>query len=122
MSNGKLKDNISILDLPAFASSIGTLEKNQKRESGWPTELNFAIMEVNKNVNVSNVFSQYKILLEHWARYMDRLNFDDTDYGDYYTEDMANNECLNFTKYLGDDMQTFLLALAGMYVSTVLFL
>ena len=116
MSNGKLED-VSILDLPGFASSIGTLEKNQKRESGWPTELNFAIRKpydtVNP-VNVSDVFSDYKILLEHWARYMERLNTEDTNYDEFYTEDMGNNEYLNFTEHLEKDFRTFLLALAGM--------
>ena len=47
MSGGILED-VSILDLPAFAHSIGTLEKSQKRESGWPTELNFAIRNGKK--------------------------------------------------------------------------
>ena len=114
MSNGKLED-VSILDLPAFASSIGTLEKNQKRESGWPTELNFAITyNSEKQVNVSDVFSDYKILLEHWARYMERLNTEDTTYDEFYTEDMGDNKYLNFTEYLERDFRTFLLALAGM--------
>ena len=117
MSDGKLKD-VSILDFPAFAYSIGTLERSQKRETGWPTELNFALLQSNnikgyKNFNKTDFFTKYKKLLEDWSIYMQKL--DSSDYEDYWTDNMANNEYLNFTKYIKQDLKTFLIAVAGIY-------
>ena len=115
MSGGILED-VSILDLPAFAHSIGTLEKSQKRESGWPTELNFAIRNGKKDANTTELFTKYKKLLEDWRNYM--LQLDSTDYEDYWTENMANNEYFNFTHYIKKDIKTFLTAVTGMLVDS----
>ena len=123
MSDGKLKD-VSILDFPAFAYSIGTLERSQKRETGWPTELNFALLQSNQskyesmkekyeNFNKTDFFTKYKKLLEDWSVYMQKL--DSSDYEDYWTDNMANNEYLNFTKYIKQDLKTFLIAVAGIH-------
>ena len=120
MSGGLLED-VSILDLPAFASSIGTLERNQKRESGWPTELNFAILKTNEGANVSSVMAQYKVLLEHWNIYMEKLeNPDDSEI--YWTDEMSQNDYLNFTKYVEQDMKTFFMALSGIDIYHIFFL
>ena len=126
MSDGKLKD-VSILDFPAFAYSIGTLERSQKRETGWPTELNFALLQSNnklkgyqnldlkyQNFNKTDFFTKYKKLLEDWSIYMQKL--DSSDYEDYWTDNMAKNEYLNFTKYIKQDLKTFLIAVAGTVV------
>ena len=49
MSNGRLK-NVSILDLPAFGSSIPLLQKHHKIEPNWPIEVNFEILKgIQKN-------------------------------------------------------------------------
>ena len=113
MSEGRLK-NVSILDFPGFASSIGTLEKSQKREPGWATELNFAILKSQRDgiePNISDVFTKFKKLKEDWRNYM--LRIDSSDYEDYWTEDMENNEYLNFTRFIKDDYKTFLTAITG---------
>ena len=44
MSNGSLQD-VSILDLSAFGSTISWLNRNHKRESSWPIEMNFEVLK-----------------------------------------------------------------------------
>ena len=81
-------------------------------------ELNFALLQSNKvkgykNFNKTDFFTKYKKLLEDWSIYMQKL--DSSDYEDYWTDNMANNEYLNFTKYIKQDLKTFLIAVAGIY-------
>ena len=73
MSNGTL-ENISILDLPAFGSTIGTLKKGLKKQFVWPIKTNFALPKTNPTVNLSRILMSYKTLTEDWGNYMDQLN------------------------------------------------
>ena len=109
LSDGRLS-NISILDFTAFGSKMDHLEKDHQISPTWPTEVNFALHN-SLNGNLSKVFFQHKILLDDWKHHMERLY--DTDHTDTFTNQMRNNEILNFTKYIKEDMKTFLLSVAG---------
>ena len=50
ISNGTLK-NVSLLDLPAFGSTIGTLKKGLKEQFIWPTKVNFGLLKSNLEAN-----------------------------------------------------------------------
>ena len=50
ISNGTLK-NVSLLDLPAFGSTIGTLKKGLKEQFIWPTKVNFGLLKSNLDAN-----------------------------------------------------------------------
>ena len=70
MSNETL-NNISILDLPAFGSTIGTLKTGLKEQFVWPTKLNFASLEINPSEQEKrNIPMVYKSLTEDWAEHM----------------------------------------------------
>ena len=109
ISRGKVS-NVSILDFPAFGSKIGRLDKRHKRESNWPTEINFEILKVS-NKSLPSAFREYKILLSHWENYMDRVFKKDPHAS--FTPEMEKNQHLNFTKYIRADMETFLISLHG---------
>ena len=64
-------NNISILDLPAFGSTIGTLKTGLKEQFVWPTKLNFASLEINPTAQEKrNISMVYKSLTEDWAEHM----------------------------------------------------
>ena len=109
LSDGRLR-NISILDFPAFGSKMDHIEKDHQKSPTWPTEVNFALHN-SLNGNLSQVFFQHKNLLEDWKHHMESLY--DADSAGTFTYRMQNNEILNFTKYIKEDMKTFLLSLAG---------
>ena len=109
LSDGQLTD-ISILDLPAFGAKIDHLEKDHKISPNWPTEINFALRN-SPSSNITKIFFHYKILLENWKHHMKMLY--DTGSTDTFTYQMTNNEFMNFTKFIKEDMRTFLLAVAG---------
>ena len=109
LSDGQLTD-ISILDLPAFGAKIDHLEKGHKKSPNWPTEINFALHNSNSR-NLTDFFFLYKSLLDDWKDHMESLY--DTHPTDTFTHQMRNNEVFNFTKYIKDDMKTFLLSVAG---------
>ena len=67
LSNGTLK-NISMLDLPAFGSKIAHLERQHRRVSNWPSEVNFSILD-EMNVSLPIAFRNYKLLIDHWKSY-----------------------------------------------------
>jgi hypothetical protein len=113
MSNGILR-NASILDLPAYGSRIAQLEKHQKNEPNWPTEINFSILENNQG-NLPSVITNYKMLLDHWDRYMQHL-LESSPKANFTTE-MENNRFLNFTSHIREDMETFLIAIEGSFLS-----
>merc|ERR1712208_3127 len=73
MSNGTLK-NVSLLDLPAFGSSIVTLRKELKKQFLWPIKMNFALLKTNPSMNMTRIFMSYKTLTEDWANYMNQLD------------------------------------------------
>ena len=92
MSNGTLK-NVSLLDLPAFGSTIPTLKRGLKKQFIWPIKVNFALLKLNPEVNKTKISASYKVLVEDWADYMYQLG--KRDYAKYFTLQMKNNEYLN---------------------------
>ena len=114
MSNGTLK-NVSLLDLPAFGSTISTLKKGLKKQFVWPTKVNFALLKRNSAVNMTTKMTSYKMLTEDWRHYMQ--DFDKPYSYGLFTQQMQNNEYFNFTKIIEDDMKTFLTSIAGKITS-----
>ena len=112
MSNGALK-NVSLLDLPAFGSTITTLKKGLKKQFLWPIQTNFALHKIDSALNVSRskILMSYKTLFEDWGNYMKQLDRNVND--KQFTKDMENNEFFNFTGFIKKDMKTFLTAIAG---------
>ena len=110
MSNHTLK-NVSLLDLPAFGSSIVTLRKELKKQFIWPIKTNFAILKANPELDRKTISIAYKTLMDDWADYMEQLNKKND--ANYFTLDMKKNNYLNFTKYIHEDMRTFLTSIAG---------
>ena len=109
LSRGNVSD-VSILDFPAFGSRIGRLNKRHKRESNWPTEINFEVFKIS-NKSLPSAFREYKHLLTHWENYMDQVFKKDPHAS--FTPEMEKNQHLNFTNYIRADMETFLLSLHG---------
>ena len=114
MSNGTLK-NVSLLDLPAFGSTIGTLRKNLKKHFNWPVETSYAIRTSNTGVNFNDIFTSYKNLVDDWGHHMKLLRKKDN--SGRFTLEMKNNRFMNFTKFIEKDMKTFLIALSGIFFS-----
>ena len=110
LSDGHTKD-ISILDLPGFGAKLDHFEKDHQKSPTWPTEINFALHNSLKG-NISQVFLLHKILLNDWKNYMKGL-YDTDPSADAFTYEMEHNEVLNFTKYIKEDMKSFLLSVAG---------
>ena len=110
MSNETL-NNVSILDLPAFGSSVGTLRKDLKKHFNWPVETNHAILTNNSTLNLTHMFTEYKTLVEDWGQHMAKLGKK----GDvsHFTQEMKSNTILNFTNVIDANMKTFLIALSG---------
>jgi hypothetical protein len=109
LSKGKLT-NISILDLPAFGSKIAHLEWQHKRISNWPSEVSFSILD-EMNVPKQTAFENYKILIDHWKSYMQKIFMKDL--SARFSPEMENNYLFDFTKYISEDMKTFLIAHHG---------
>jgi hypothetical protein len=109
LSKGKLK-NISILDLPAFGSKIAHLERQHKRVSNWPSEVSFSIRD-EMDVSLKTAFENYKVLIDHWQSYMQKIYMKDLNAR--FSPEMENNYLFDFTKYIKEDMRTFLIALHG---------
>ena len=110
ISEGTLR-NVSLLDLPAFGSTVATLRKDLKKQFNWPIETNHAILTKNPGLNLTKVFVDYKNLVEDWGHHMKHLerNSDRT----YFTEEMKNNKYLNFTRFINTNMKTFLISISG---------
>ena len=110
ISEGTLR-NVSLLDLPAFGSSVATLRKDLKKQFNWPIETNNAILTKNPGLNLTKAFAEYKNLVEDWGHHMKHLgkNSDKT----YFTLEMKNNKYLNFTRFINTNMETFLIAISG---------
>ena len=113
LSNGKLK-NISMLDLPAFGSKIAHLERQHRRVSNWPSEVNFSIRD-EMNVSLPFAFRNYKLLIDHWKSFMQKLYMKDS--SARLSPEMQNNYLFNFTKYIKEDMKTFLITLHGSFLT-----
>merc|ERR1712051_91009 len=123
LSKGKLK-HISILDLPAFGSKIAHLEWQHRRISNWPSEVSFSILgEIQPTttpnpstnnqtyVSLQTAFENYKILIDHWKSFMQKVYMKDL--GAKFSPEMENNYLFDFTKYIREDMKTFLIAHHG---------
>ena len=95
LTNGSLAD-ISILDFPAFGSKIANLELKHRRESNWPTEMNFALLDENQG-SIENMFYDYKTLLIDWKDYMTKMYLKEPDA--VFTPLMENTQSFNFTRY-----------------------
>ena len=95
LTNGSLVE-ISILDFPAFGSKIANLELKHRRESNWPTEMNFALLDENQG-SIENMFYDYKTLLIHWKQYMTKMYLKEPDA--VFTPLMENTQSFNFTRY-----------------------
>ena len=110
ISEGTLR-NVSLLDLPAFGSSVATLRKDLKKQFNWPIETNNAILTKNPGLNLTKAFAEYKNLVEDWGHHMKHLgrNSDKV----YFTLEMKNNKYLNFTRFINTNMETFLIAISG---------
>ena len=109
MSSGKLK-NVSLLDLPAFGSTIPWLEKNHRRLPNWPIEINFEIL---KEIDANHVefFEEFKNLLDDWKNYM--LMIFKNNPNARFTQTMEKNKFFNFTRHIHADLKTFLIATHG---------
>ena len=110
ISEGTLR-NVSLLDLPAFGSTVATLRKDLKKQFNWPIETNNAILTKNPGLNLTKAFAEYKNLVEDWGHHMKHLgrNSDKT----YFTLEMKNNKYFNFTSFINTNMKTFLIAISG---------
>jgi hypothetical protein len=102
--------NISILDLPAFGSKIAHLEWQHKRISNWPSEVSFSVLD-EMNVPLQTAFENYKILIDHWKSYMQKIFLKDL--SARFSPEMENNYLFDFTKYIREDMKAFLIAHHG---------
>ena len=111
MSHRKLS-NVSMLDLPAFASKISWLRKTHKREPNWPTEMNFA-MQNKDGKNIPKFFKSYKTLITHWENFMMKVYTEDP--SAMFTAEMKVNQFLNFTNHVRADLSTFLIAMHGSF-------
>ena len=55
--------------------------------------------------------ASYKTLTEDWRNYMDQLT---NPYSSkHFTSDMKNNRFFNFSRYIDEDMKTFLISNIG---------
>ena len=55
--------------------------------------------------------ASYKTLTEDWRNYMDQLN--NPYFSKHFTSEMKNNRLFNFSRYIDEDMKTFLISIAG---------
>ena len=109
ISNGSLQD-VSILDLSAFGSTIAWLNRNHNRESSWPIEMNFEVLKRCKG-NCQTMVEEYKTLLDDWKSYMTMVIQNDPRLS--FTPLMTKNEFFDFTKDVKKDLKTFLIAIHG---------
>ena len=115
LSNGTLTD-VSILDLPAFGSKIAFLEKQHGRVSNWPIEVNSAVWN-EKNVTLPFLFNNYKILIEHWKNYMEKIVMKKESQAIFTAE--MKNEFFNFTHHIRADPKPFLIAIHGSFLTAL---
>ena len=112
LSGGKLK-NVSLLDLPAFGSTLDSFDASNEFNY-WPIQLNMEIynrlMRSNnntwsKNFAIDNIFT-FKALTDRWNLYMNDFKASD------FPPSLQNNTLFNFTNHIKEDMSTFLAAYA----------
>ena len=113
LTNGKIK-NVSILDFPAFGSMIGQINMNYKMKSNWPVQMNFEVLK-GINGNVQELFTLYQNLLDDWKSYLIKVRQKDPQA--HFSAIMENNTILNFTKYIRDDMKSFLMSIHASHLN-----
>ena len=115
LSGGKLQ-NVSLLDLPAFGSILDFFE-TEDCNLPWSLQLNMEIYNTMISNNstwgryniTKHITSECKALIKQWKKYMN-----DTEANDFPPE-IQKNTLFNFTNYIKEDMQTFLLAYAASF-------
>ena len=95
----------SILDMAAFGSSHLSLNSLKTSEANWPLEVNFAILETEKNLTL--LFSQYKKLMFLWGKYMDVVDKNMSFAAASFPPNIMKND-FNFTQIIAEDFSTFL--------------
>ena len=108
LSNGNLK-GVSILDLPAFGSKF----EDSCYGAPWSIQLNFAIYnqlmsrsnESSSNYFDSKIFNECSTLQDLWRDYMS-----DPAVHDFPPKTSFNSDLFNFTKYIKEDLTSFLIA------------
>jgi hypothetical protein len=115
LSGGKMQ-NVSLLDLPAFGSTLDFFE-TENCNLPWSLQLNMAIYDImisnnstwSKHQITEHVTSECKALINQWRKYMN-----DTEANDFPPE-IQKNTLFNFTNYIKEDMSTFLLAYSASF-------
>merc|ERR1712020_869934 len=115
LTNGKVK-NVSIIDFPAFGSKIGQINTKYKMKSNWPTEMNFEVLK-RLNGNPQEMFTLYKNILDDWKSYLIKVRRKDPQA--HFSAIMENNTILNFTKYIRDDMKSFLMSIQASHLNPI---
>ena len=113
VSNGSLQD-VSLLDLSAFGSTIAWLNRNHSRESSWPIEMNFEVLKRCQG-NCQIMVEEYKTLLDDWKNYMTMVIQNDPH--PIFSPLMENNIFFDFTNHIKIDFKTFLIAIYGSQLS-----
>ena len=116
LSGGKLQ-NVSLLDLPAFGSTLDSFETKFETycfDLPWSLQLNMAIY--NRLMSLSNytwskdfasdINDEYNALQKLWKIYMTDSKAND------FPPDVRNNTLFNYTNNIKEDMSTFLTAYA----------
>jgi hypothetical protein len=62
-------------------------------------------------VSLQTAFENYKILIDHWKSFMQKVYIKDL--SARFSPEMENNYLFDFTKYIREDMRTFLIAHHG---------
>ena len=114
LSRGKLQ-NVSLLDLPGFGSTLDSFEADSFCQLPWSLQLNMAmfnrLMSLNNNTLSTDFYvvlnDECKALKNLWKKYMNDFKASD------FPPDIQNNTLFNFTNYIKDDMSTFLTAYAA---------
>ena len=112
LSRGKLQ-NVSLLDLPGFGSTLDSFEATCQLPQSL--QLNMAmydrLMSSNNNILSTDFYSvlndECNALKNLWKKYMNDFEASD------FPPDIQNNTLFNFTNFIKDDMSTFLTAYAA---------
>ena len=102
--SNKTLENVSLLDLPAFGSIMGTLKMGLKEQFTWPIKLNFASLGLKESVEKTRISASYKTLTQDWANYMKQIHKKNSE--SFFTSNMKNDENLNFTEFIRTDMKS----------------
>ena len=76
--------------------------------------MNFEVLK-GINGNVQELFTLYKNLLDDWKSYLIKVRQKDPQA--HFSAIMENNTILNFTKYIRDDMKSFLMSIQASHLN-----